>query len=97
MTMAKPSVPDEYQDPFLRCRTFGHTWHMAEGVPESAYFFRCVLICSVCKARRLDVLNRRTGGVVSRSYEYQEGYQATRAQGLRRTTYRIEFIRRITR
>ena len=95
--MAKQKVPDEYQDPFLRCRTFGHTWHIGDSEQESRSFYRFVLICDVCKTRRIDAINSRTGGVASRRYEYQEGYQAARAEGLARTTYRIEFIRRIRR
>jgi hypothetical protein len=88
-------VPPKYADPFLHCRTFGHTWRIGDRRPEGSAFFGFTLLCSVCKARRIDVINRRTGGVASRRYEYQEGYQADKSEGLRRTTYRIEFIRRI--
>jgi len=95
--MSKQKVPDQYQDPFLHCRTFGHTWRIGDSEQETKAFYRFVLICDICKARRIDAINSRTGGVASRRYEYQEGYQAARAEGLARTTYRIEFIRRIQR
>lgn len=95
--MAKPKVPKGYGQNHLHCRTFGHTWHVGEGGPDGYGFYRFVLVCETCKARRIDTINRRTGAVVpgSRRYEYQPGYQATGEGVLRRTTYRIEFIRRI--
>jgi hypothetical protein len=95
--MARPKVPKSYGDPHLHCRTFGHTWHVGEGFSEGASYWRFVLLCQVCKTRRLDLLNRRTGGLVNRRYEYQPGYQSEPHEGLARTTYRIEFIRRLDR
>jgi hypothetical protein len=95
--MARPKVAKDYAQAFLHCRTFGHTWHVGEGGPDGHGFYRFVLVCETCHARRTDVVNRRTGGVVhgSRRYEYQPGYQAKGEQAVRRTVYRIEFIRRI--
>jgi hypothetical protein len=93
--MAKPKVPDKYEDPFLFCRTFGHNWRVGEHENESHAFIRFVMLCETCRARRIDSLNRRTGAVASRHYEYQDGYLSTRGEGLRRTIYRIEFIRRV--
>lgn len=96
--MPKPKVPNDYQNPYLHCRTFGHTWKVGPGDAEGLTFYRFILICSECGTRRIDVINRRTGGLAGyRRYEYPEGYQATRGEGLARTSYRIEFIRRITR
>jgi hypothetical protein len=95
--MAKPKVPKDYEQRHLHCRTFGHTWHLGEGAPDGYGFYRFVLLCEVCQARRIDTVNKRTGYVVpgSRRYEYQPGYQATKGEALRRTVYRVEFIRRI--
>lgn len=95
--MAKPKVPKGYDQQHLHCRTFGHTWHVGEGGPDGDGFYRFVLLCVTCKARRIDVVNRRTGAVVpgTRRYEYQPGYQSKDQEPLRRTVYRIEFIRRI--
>jgi len=94
--MARPKkVPEEYQDPFLHCRTFGHTWRLGPG-EDQGHFYQFILVCEECHTRRIDVINRRTGALGGyRRYEYPEGYQATRGEGLARTSYRIEFIRRI--
>ena len=91
----KARVPKGYRDPHLHCRTFGHTWVIGESTPDGPVYYRFVLLCTVCHARRIDTLNRRNGGVISRRYEYQPGYQAERLEGLQRTVYRIEFIKRI--
>ena len=93
----KARVPKDYRDPHLHCRTFGHTWHQAEHAPDGPVYYRFVLVCQVCYARRIDSINRRTGGVATRRYEYQPGYQAERAEGLQRVVYRIELIKRISR
>jgi hypothetical protein len=92
----RPKVPKDYNRAYLQCRTFGHSWHVGEGYGEGVAFYRFVLVCEVCKTRRIDTVNRRTGTVVqgSRRYEYPPGYQANRDEGLARTVYRIEFIRR---
>jgi hypothetical protein len=96
--MATKRVPREYQDPFLHCRTFGHTWRLGPGEEQGVHFYQFILVCEECHTRRIDVINRRTGALGGhRRYEYPEGYQATRGEGLARTSYRIEFIRRIQR
>lgn len=95
--MAQAKVPKEYQDPFLHCRTFGHTWSLGPG-EDQGRFYQFILVCSECRTRRIDVINRRTGALGGyRRYEYPEGYQSPRGEALQRTSYRIEFIRRITR
>lgn len=91
----RPKVPKDYNRTYLHCRTFGHSWHVGEGQSEGTAFYRFVLICETCKTRRLDAINRRTGSMAGRRYEYPEGYQADRNEGLARTIYRIEFIRRL--
>jgi hypothetical protein len=97
-SVARAKVPKEYQDPFLYCRTFGHTWQLGPGQDEGGHFYSFILVCTECGTRRIDVINRRTealGGY--RRYEYPEGYQSSRGEGLARTTYRIEFIRRFAK
>jgi hypothetical protein len=94
--VAKPTLPDRYEDPFLFCRTFGHNWRLGETTQEPGAYVRLTMLCETCKARRIDALNRRTGGVASRRYEYQDGYKSQPGKALRRTVYRIEFIRRVT-
>ena len=91
----KPKVPNEYDDPFLFCRSFGHTWRLGEREAEGAVLVRFVLLCNVCKARRIDVINRRNGLAINRRYEYQDGYKATPGEGLKRVSYRVELIRRL--
>jgi len=96
--MGRAKVPEEYQNPFLHCRTFGHTWRLGPGEAQGGTFYQFILVCEECKTRRIDVINRRTGSLAGyRRYEYPEGYQSQRGEGLARTTYRIEFIRRIVR
>lgn len=92
--MPNAKVPKGYRDPFLYCRTFGHVWHLGAGEVESASYYRCILACESCGTRRIDLLNRRTGGLASRRYEYPESYQSELGEGLPRTSYRIEFVRR---
>lgn len=96
--LPKAKVPKEYQDPFLHCRTFGHTWIVGGTVPDGMSYYQFVLVCDVCHCRRIDVINVRTGALATaRRYEYPEGYQSARGEGLARTTYRREFIRRLKR
>jgi len=94
--MPRPKVPKEYQNPYLHCRTFGHTWRLGPGEAQGSLFYQFILVCAECGTRRIDVINRRTGSLGGyRRYEYPEGYQSARGEGLARTTYRIEFIRRV--
>jgi len=95
--MTKPKVPKDYGEQYLYCRTFGHNWHLGHTEREGTSFYRFVLVCETCHTRRLDTINRRTGSMAhgGRRYEYPPGYQAARHEGLQRTTYRIEFIRRV--
>ena len=95
MARTKTHVPDEYKDPFLFCRSFGHTWRLGEREAEGNVLVRFVLLCEVCKARRIDVINRRNGIAINRRYEYQDGYTASPGEGQKRVTYRIELIRRL--
>lgn len=95
--MPNAKVPKGYRDPHLYCRTFGHVWHLGAGEVDGASYYRCILACESCGTRRIDLLNRRTGYLVSRRYEYPENYQSERGEGLARHTYRIEFVRRAIR
>jgi hypothetical protein len=97
--MARPKVPPQYGQAFLQCRTFGHVWRIAEQGPDvRTGAFTFTLACDVCGTQRIDRLNRRSGGVMARRYEYPDGYQDNRHEGqVQRTLYRIEFIRRVTR
>ena len=102
--MAEPSdrprakVPRGYGDEFLHCRTFGHTWRIGGTVPDGASYYQFILLCEICHTRRIDVIGVRTGALVApRRYEYPEGYPSGKGEGLARTTYRREFIRRLKR
>jgi hypothetical protein len=95
--MPRPKVPKEYRDPFLHCRTFGHTWRLGPSEAQSNLFHQFILNCQECGTRRIDVINRRTGALGGhRRYEYPEGYQSKRGEAVARTVYRIEFIKRVT-
>lgn len=96
--MAKPRVPKEYEAPFLHCRTFGHTWGLAKAEAQGPTLFQFILTCRECQTRRIDLISSRTGARAmhgGRTYEYPEGYQAVKGEGLARTDYRIEYIRRL--
>lgn len=91
-------MPQGYGQPFLHCRTFGHTWRLGPAENAGASFYRFILHCEECGTRRIDTVNSRTGALGgSRRYEYPDGYQSQRGEGLARTVYRIEFIRRLDR
>lgn len=87
--MNKP--PADYQRDFLICRTFGHAWQIGSSASESASFWGFVLNCRTCHTRRIDSVNRRTGALENRKYEYPDDY---RTHGdLQRTEFRVALIR----
>ena len=92
--MANPKVPKDYEAAYLRCRTFGHNWRVSEKFQEPGAFYQFTLICEDCHAKRTDHIYRRSGMVKGRRYEYPDGYLQDETKGLKRTTYRLEFIRR---
>ena len=92
--MASPKVPKDYQATYLQCRTFGHVWRVSEKFQEPGAFYHFVLICHECHTKRTDLIYRRTGMVKGRRYDYPDGYRMDEVKGLKRTTYRLEFIRR---
>jgi hypothetical protein len=96
--MPRAKVPKGYGDAFLHCRTFGHPWSPPQAEAESLNYMRFTLTCPICGTTRHEVINVRTGALSkNRTYEYPEGYMAVRGEGLARTTYRVEYIRRLPR
>ena len=87
-------MSDEYLEKIaaahLACRTFGHQWTAKVGQMDGATR-DLELTCRSCKARRTDVVST-SGEVVSRRYEYPDGYLGHGR--VARRQYRITFVRR---
>lgn len=87
-------------DIVLDCRLTGHHWvRIADTNPTPPMFgVRICYECSRCASSRCDVVQRTTGGLLHRSYQYTEGYHLDSIEGERPVnadTLRFETIRRI--
>jgi hypothetical protein len=92
--MAKPKVGADYSDVYIHCRSLGHSWQIAAASVESVNLYRLTLRCGTCGTLRVDSLQRRTGGLLHRSYEHPDDYLGPK--GLNRIAYKVELLRRIT-
>lgn len=82
---------NNYDDLFVLCRTFGHSWSTPAIERENgAAWIR--ITCDHCGCSRLDEVSLLTGSLFSRKYEYAEGY---RHEGkLTRDEYRMRLVRK---
>jgi hypothetical protein len=90
---AAKSLPDEY----LYCRTVGHRWDRTDDydipVPKLRWGTPVCFCCQGCGMHRIDVIDRR--GLVSyRIYKQPEGYKIKKDSTPKRSTLRLEFLRR---
>lgn len=67
-------IPTDYPTAFRSCKAFGHNWrHRVESDRNGIVVL--VNICQgSCKAVRTDTLSRYSGALISRTYDYPEGY-----------------------
>lgn len=84
----------------LDCRLTGHHWVRCNDTNEHPPMFgvRICYACSRCDSGRCDVVQRTTGGLLHRSYDYRDGYQLETIEGERPVNadaLRFETIRRI--
>ena len=99
--MADPSADDEapvhdLKQAYLLCRTFGHAWSVAGRAQlASGNLWKFVLRCRTCKAEREDTVTSG-GGLVERSYGYQDGYLFTSGVHYSKDDYRREVLHRPT-
>lgn len=67
------------QDAYLRCRSFGHAWDDRSGTTnwKAMYLFgaQVTLRCIRCNTRRRDIWSTASGQLISRQYEYPDGYK----------------------
>ena len=80
-----------HQD-FVRCRTFGHAW---EDIPVTethvdgySFWLRCVH----CTGERHDVIDRRYGEVLHRSYHMPMGYALAIDEVPTRADFRLRLM-----
>lgn len=68
----------DYDDSFLRCRTYGHSWKEVSCTKKTTDnvigVANLILSCASCKARRYDEISMLSGMVISRFYDYPEDY-----------------------
>jgi hypothetical protein len=65
---------DDVEDKFLDCRDLGHSWRHYNAVEEKKYrTITRVVVCSVCRTERRQVLDLK-GYLVRSSYRYAKGY-----------------------
>jgi hypothetical protein len=58
----------------LTCQTIGHAWYEAEANRRPAFGVLWVLRCERCTAQRDDLVDRN-GDLLSRAYQYPDGYR----------------------
>jgi len=79
----------------LRCKALrGHAWEAiasdADYGPDIPLSLRCV----VCGTIRIDLLDRRTGDLLSRRYDYPDGYRELNTSGVNQRLMRLAFALR---
>lgn len=88
---------DNYEEQFLQCRTFGHSWRVASKNlhPDNDQLVLLDLGCSSCRSHRHDLVSRLSGTVFTRRYKHTDGYLHKKGQGnTTRVAYRLEFVGR---
>lgn len=64
-------------DAAIRCRTLGHSWDPIPVTKPPAYGIAIDLRCEHCFTIRRDIVSRYTGKIMSRRYDYEDGYKDT--------------------
>jgi hypothetical protein len=85
---------------FLDCRLIGHNWHRVADTNASPPIFgvRICYECTRCSSGRCDIVQRTTGGLLTRSYAYAAGYHLNSIEGERAVNadaLRFEIVRRL--
>jgi hypothetical protein len=74
----------EQMDPnHQACRDTGHTWHVAMYFHSKSFgdTLGRRLVCTQCHTQKTTYVNRITGEVLARNYNYAPGYQLRGFQG----------------
>jgi hypothetical protein len=88
----------------LDCRLIGHQWKRVQDTNENPPLFglRVCYSCERCGSGRCDIVQRTTGGLLGRSYEYVTGYQleaitdgGDRERPVNNDALRFELVRRL--
>lgn len=65
---------------FVRCYTFGHSWHDYDSNWKPSFGTPLTLRCERCTTERRDTIGA-SGNVVGRHYHYPPGYRYGRGEG----------------
>lgn len=80
---------------YVECRTFGHAWYQHEGNVQNGVT-PVLLRCERCTTVRYDEYGSNTGDLVSRSYQYPDGYKnATATKGKTKSDWRLSFLLKV--
>lgn len=89
-------TPTGYQ--YGECRLLGHAWHTVPSDWTPQYGVPMTVRCERCNIERRDSVNRYTGEVESRRYEYPDGYLFSRGpddldfEKPRRVDFRLDWL-----
>lgn len=76
------------------CRTYGHAWMEVPAERPATAGHPLWLRCERCQTVRIDVLDRRDAAMISRRYEYPDGYRkAVDEEPMTRQDFRLLLIR----
>lgn len=83
---------------YSECRLLGHSWHVVPSDWDPRYGLPMTTRCERCNIERRDEINRNTGEVEARRYQYPTGYLFERdtddEQLPRRTDFRRDWLDR---
>lgn len=84
------------RDAFLACRTWGHAWRLQSTPLDEDWGRVMVAQCASCRTTKTESWGA-SGVIVSRSYEYPDGYVfAGRGWNVQRADSRQELLRRVS-
>lgn len=95
MTSAQLKALVSYDQSFLHCRTFGHSWKEVSTNRKTkdnvTGVVALLLRCTSCRTRRYDEVSMLSGSLLYRSYEYPENY--LREEKTTRNEYRLALVK----
>jgi hypothetical protein len=65
---------DPNREPFVRCRTLGHSWFDYDSNWKSEFGVPLTLRCERCGMERRDTVASHTGELIARHYTRPDGY-----------------------
>jgi hypothetical protein len=71
---------DTNREPFIRCRTLGHSWMDYDSNWKPSLGTPITLRCERCGMERRDTVAQHSGDLITRHYTRPQGYLFTKAE-----------------